>query len=132
MSRAANLINMLEASLDPEVQKIVDQIDAALQNIVDRTLRTNDLGNSGDHLYRIVTAKDGKDYALFSVPVITQGGDRAENSSANFNKIIDKIWGLRDKGFYLSQPVGKSGSGWENKNTGTSGTVMQFYFGKGK
>ena len=91
MSKASNLINILEASLDPEVQKIVDQIDGALQKIVDKTLRTNDLGNSGDRLYKIVTAKDGNDYAMFSVPIITQGGDRAENSSANFKKIIDNI-----------------------------------------
>lgn len=129
MSRASKLMSMLEATLEPEIQKVVDQIDSALQQIVDRTLRTNDLGNSGDHLYKIVTASNGKDYALFSVPVITQGGDRAENSSDNFNKIIDKIWNLRDK-YYMSQPVGKSGSGWENKASGTSGTVMQFYFGK--
>jgi hypothetical protein len=132
MSKASNLINMLEASLDPEVQKIADQIDGAFQKIVDSTLRSSDLGNSGDHLYKIVTAKDGNDYALFNVPVITQGGDRAENSSANFKKIIDSIWDLKNKGYYLSQPVGKSGSGWENKNSGTAGTVMQFYFGKPK
>jgi len=132
MGKAANLISMLEASLDPEVQKIVGQIDGALQKIVDSTLRSSDLGNSGDHLYKIVTAKDGNDYALFSVPVITQGGDRAENSNANFKKIIDHVWGLRDQGYYISQPVGKSGSGWENKNSGTAGVVMQFYFGKNK
>lgn len=132
MSRASDLLRILEAE-DPSQEvttKLADQIDAALVKAgMLKTVRSDETGNMNGKLYTLKNI-DGRVYALFSVPVITQEKGstddfRASNNISSFRGVIDKIWDLRNKGYYIDQPRGQKG--WEDKNSKTSGTIMQFH-----
>ena len=138
MNKADRLIRLIE-DLDDDAMKAIENLNKAfIKAGFDPNIRT-DLGNTQGKLYRITKGSNGEDYALFRVPVITSEKgqstqDRtlnAENSLFAFNKIINTVWGLRNQGYYLSQPVGGKvkGDAWGSEET-TSGNVMTFWFGK--
>jgi hypothetical protein len=144
MTKSQSLLKLLEAALDPEVQKVIDQLDAAIKKTTGaEAYRQSETGNQSGKLYRIIQDKNwanGAPVAMFRVPIITVEKGRstndatydAKNSNQNFKKAFDPFWKLRDEGWVLSQPVGgqKEGDGWENKDEQTSGTILQFVIGK--
>lgn len=138
MSRADRLIRLIE-DLDDDAMKAIEKINSDLIKAgFGPNIRT-DLGNLSGKLYKIAKGDDGKDYALFRVPVITsEDGQstkdrtlRAQNSLYAFNQYIKSIWGMRNQGYFLSQPAGGSVKGdfWGDSGS-TSGNVMTFWFGK--
>jgi hypothetical protein len=144
MGKAKEFLNIFEANMDPEVMKVVDQLDDAFQKAgMNSSLRTGATGNLSGKLYKIVTDKNwnnGDPIAMFRIPVIIteRGKDTtketydATNSLQNFNKVFNPVWGLRDKGWIISQPRGgnQEGDGWENKDQQTMGNILQFVIGK--
>ena len=144
MGKAKEFLSIFEAAMDPEVVKVVDQLDDAFQKAgMNSSLRTGATGNLSGKLYKIVTDKNwnnGEPVAMFRIPVITmeQGKDTsketydATNSLQNFNKVFNQVWGLRDKGWIISQPRGgyQKEDSWENKDQQTMGNILQFVIGK--
>jgi hypothetical protein len=144
MTKAKSLLNLLETSLDPEVQKVVDQLDDALQKVTGaQAFRTDETGNQSGKLYKIIQDKNwanGAPVAMFRVPVITVENGKmtrevqgdAKNSMLNFSKAFDPFWKLRNEGWLISQPIGghKGGDAWSNKEQQTSGNILTFVIGK--
>lgn len=144
MSKATDILKLVEelsetvGGLDPATQKLADQIsDALIKNF--GSYRKSETGNESGKMYKVVTDKNwnkGAPVAMFRIPVITiergqstrETQGNAVNSLKNFDAVFDKIWGLRDKGWLISQPRGgyQEGDGWENKEAQTSGTILQF------
>jgi len=133
MSKAKQLLekyyHIYEEAVDPEVADLTKKLDAAFKKLIDNAKYTVVSGEKYNVKSPVVE---------FQVPIITieRGQDTrknpgdAHNSSAAFSKIFDQIWGLRDKGWMVTQPRGISGTGWEDKNSQTSGTTMGFAIGK--
>ena len=136
---------LLEAEAnEPDLQKVIDDLSNDFKGDFSG-IRDSETGNSPGKLYKMTSDKNyagGSPVALFRVPVITMENNRstqnqtydAKNSLQNFSKIFDEIWGLRDKGFIISQPSGgnQKGDYWEDKGKGLAGNIMQFVVGKGE
>lgn len=144
MTKARTLLSMLEATLDPEVQKVIDQLDDSLQKLTGaQAFRQGETGNQSGKLYRIIQDKNwanGNPVAMFRVPIITVENGKmtretqgdAKNSMINFSKAFDPFWKLRNEGWLISQPLGgtKEGDAWGNKERQTQGNIISFVIGK--
>ena len=141
MTKAKKLLSMFEA-VDPAVQKVVDQLDAALQKSTGaQNYREGETGNQSGKLYKIIQDKnyaDGSPVALFRVPIITleRGkstqdwtGD-ATNSYQNFKKAFDPFWKLRNEGWIVTQPMGGQKQGDAAGDNQTMSNIIQFVIGK--
>lgn len=102
MSRAKNLINMLEDNYDDV--KVFDAIDADFQKSM-----------SVEKTYKLYYDDDKMPYAVFLVPVIAvqdgkktdqDGTTRARNNLKSFSEVYKKwMSNLRQKGWFFSNPA---------------------------
>lgn len=118
-------------------QQVADFVEKEFLKVTNEwtNFRNVETGNDKGKMYSIIKDKNfnnGLPVAKFRVPVVI-GNNNANNSDKNFKRAFDKIWHLRNDGYFLTQPTGgKDKEDAWTYDEKTSGNIMTFYIGSSK